>query len=102
MQCIMPTDPPPTLLNPLDDAEGVAAVDYSADFDSLYKRMENIEKLYKYGRAPGNLIRYIPRLAKPVYQGQITRTIEKKPTPKIRIEIKRSLYLRFSWLLIHI
>ena len=53
MQRNMPTDPPPTLLNPLDDAKGIAAVDYSTDFDSLYKRIENIEKLYKYGTALG-------------------------------------------------
>ena len=57
---------------------GVAAVDYLADFESLYKRIENIEKPYKYGTAPGNLVRYIPGLAKPIYQGQITSTIEKK------------------------
>ena len=78
----MPTDPPVASPNPLDDAEGVAAVDYSADFDSLSKRIENIEKLYKYGTAPGNLIRYIPGLAKPICGGQITNTIEKKAYPE--------------------
>ena len=78
MQRNMPTDSPPTLPNPLDDAEGVVAVDYSVDFDSLYKRIENIENLYKYGTAPGNLIRYIAGLAKPIYQGQIISTIDKK------------------------
>ena len=49
----MPVLPPALALKPLDDAAGVEAVDYSADFDSLYKGIENAEMFYKYGSAPG-------------------------------------------------
>ena len=65
-------------LNPLDDAVGVDALDYSADFDSLYKRINNVQKFLEKGIALGNLVRYIPGLAKPIYQGQIGGTVVKK------------------------
>ena len=76
MQPNMPTSPPTQSLNPLDDATGVNAVDYSADFDGLYKRVDNLEKFFKTGSAPRKLIRYIPGLVKPTYQGQISGTQE--------------------------
>ena len=78
MQRNMPTSPPTQSLNPLDDAIGVNAVDYSADFDGLYKRVDNLEKFFKMGNAPGKLIKYIPSLAKPTYQGKISGTQEKR------------------------
>ena len=78
MQRNMPTSPPVQLLNPLDDATGVKAVDYIADFDGLYKRVDNLEKFFKTGSVPGKLVRYIPGSAKPAYQEQISRTQEKK------------------------
>ena len=37
--------PPPTSLNPLKDDVGVSAVDYSAKFDELYKRVNNAQTL---------------------------------------------------------
>ena len=49
MQCNMLTSPPTQLLNPLEDATGVNAVDYSADFDGLHKRVDNLEKFFKTG-----------------------------------------------------
>ena len=78
MQCNMPTSPPAQSLNPQDDATGVNAIDCSADFDGLYKRVNNLEKFFKTGSAPGKLVRYIPGLAKPTYQGQISGMQEKK------------------------
>ena len=92
----MPILLPTSALNPLDDAVGVDAVDYSADFDSLYKRINNVQKFFEKGSAPGNLVRYIPGLAKPIYQGQIDGTVEKKPTLKIRIETSTLPCLTFS------
>ena len=65
-------------MNLLDDATGVNAVDYSTNFDGLYKRVDNLEKFFKTGSTPGKLIRYIPGLAKPTYQGQISGTQEKR------------------------
>ena len=78
MQRNMSTSPPTQSLNPLDNVTGINAVDYSADFDGLYKRVDNLEMFFKTGSAPGKLIRYIPGLAKPTYQGQISGTQEKK------------------------
>ena len=78
MQHNMPVLPPTSALNPLNDAASVSTVGYSADFDGLYKRINNLEKFFKTGSAPGRLVRYIPGLAKPIYQGQISRTQEKK------------------------
>ena len=69
MQRNMPISLPNLALNPIDDAVGVGAVDYTADFDGLCKRVDNLNKIYESGRAPGNLIRYIPGLAKLIYQG---------------------------------
>ena len=41
----VPVNPPPLSLNPIKDALGVSAVDYSADFDHLFKKSENLENL---------------------------------------------------------
>ena len=78
MQHNMPTSPPNSALNLIDDTVGVDAVDYTADFDGLYKRENNLKKFYKTGSVRENLIRYIPGLAKPIYQGQISGAVEKK------------------------
>ena len=45
MQKTIPNYLPPTLLNLLKDAVGVSAVDYSAEFDRLYKRLNYVETL---------------------------------------------------------
>ena len=45
MQKPVPNYPPPTSLNPLKDAVSVSAVDYSAEFDGLYKRLKNVKTL---------------------------------------------------------
>ena len=78
MQHNMPTLPPNLELNRIDDAVGVDTVDSTANFDGLYKRIDNLKKFYKTGSAPRNLIRYISGLAKPIYQGQIRGAVEKK------------------------
>ena len=38
----VPNYPPLTLINSLKDAVGVSAVDYSAEFVGLYKRLNNV------------------------------------------------------------
>ena len=45
---------------------------------SIREKTGKLENFYKIGRAPGSLIRYIPGLAKPIYQGQISATVGKK------------------------
>ena len=74
----VPVNPPPLLLNPIRDALDVFAVDYSADFDHLFKKSENIEKFFETGKASGELVRYLPGLTKPLYQGQLKGTNKRK------------------------
>ena len=57
---------------------GVSAVDYSADFDHLFKKSENLEKIFETRKASGELVRYLPGLTKPLYQGQLKGTNERK------------------------
>ena len=71
MQKTIPNYPPLTSLNPLKDAVGVSTVDYSAEFDGLYKILNSVDTILEKKTAPGELIRYLPRLAKPLYQGQL-------------------------------
>ena len=78
MQKNIPVNPPPLLLNPIKDAVGVSAVDYSADFDHLFKKSENLEKNFETGRVSGEFVRYLPGLTKPLYQGQLKGTNERK------------------------
>ena len=78
MQKNVPVNPPPLLLNPIKDAVGVSAVDYSADFDPLFKKSENLKKIFEMGKASDELVRYLPGLTKPLYQGQLKGTTERK------------------------
>ena len=78
MQKNIPVNLPPLTLNPIKDAVGVSAVDYSANFDYLFKKSENLEKIFKMGKASGELVRYLPGLTKPLYQGQFKGTNERK------------------------
>ena len=45
MQKTAPNYLPPTSLNPLKDAVSVSTVDYSAKFDRLYKRLNNVKTI---------------------------------------------------------
>ena len=56
MQKNVPVNPPLLSLNPTKDAVGVSAVDYSADFDHLFKKSENLEKFFETGKASGELV----------------------------------------------
>ena len=78
MQKNVPVNPPPLSLNPIKDAVGVSAVDYSANFDHLFKKSENLEKMFETGKASNKLIRHLPVLTKPLYQGQLKGTTKRK------------------------
>ena len=78
MQKNVPVNAPPLSLNPIKDAVGVSAVDYSADFDYLFKKSENLEKIFETGKASGELVRYLPGLTKTLYQGQLKGTTKRK------------------------
>ena len=66
------------MLNPIKDVVGITVVDYSANFDHLFKKSENLEKIFETGKASSELVRYLPGLTKPLYQGQLKGTTERK------------------------
>ena len=78
MQKNVPVNPPQLSLNPMKDAVGISAVDFSADFYHLFKKSENLEKFFETGKASGKLVRYLLGLTKPLYQGQLKRTTKRK------------------------
>ena len=71
MQRQVPVTPQPVALNPLKDIAQVDEVYYSADFDNLYSRMDDFDKFFKTGKISYNMLKYILRLAKIAYQGQL-------------------------------
>ena len=105
MQKPIPNYPPPTSLNPLRDAVGVSTIDYLAEFDGLYNRLKNVETLLEKKEAPGELIRYLGGLAKPLYQGQLKGTLPKKAyaddtykdfkTAEFTIQLSANQYMNF-------
>ena len=58
-------------LNPLKDATGVAAIDYSADIENLIGKLDKLSTLYDSGHMDKDVIKYIPRMVPISYQGQI-------------------------------
>ena len=78
MQRPMPILPQPSALNPLKDAAKVEAIDYTADFENLFTRLNFIEKFIHTGRSKNDLIRCIPGIMKPAHQGQLEGTLTKK------------------------
>ena len=74
MQCQMSVTPQPLGLNPLKDMAQVDEIDYSADFDNLYSRIDDFNKFTKTGKISYNMLKYIPGLAKVAYQGQLRST----------------------------
>ena len=78
MQRQMPVTPQPFALNPLKDMVQVDEIDYSADFDNLYSRMDDFDKFFQTGKISYNLLKHIPGLAKTAYQGQLHSTETKR------------------------
>ena len=58
-------------LNPLEDATGVDAADFSADIDNLLTKLDKLTDLHDSGKFDADLLRYIPGMNKIMYQGQI-------------------------------
>ena len=65
----MPITPQPLALNPLKEMTQVDEIDYTADFDNLYSRMDNFDKFFKTGKISYNMLQCMPGLAKTGYQG---------------------------------
>ena len=105
MQREITDHPPPTTLNPLKDAAGVESVDFGTQFDGLVKKADNLQNFIEKGEAEAGLIRYLPGLVLPLYQGQIKSTIEKKAfaddtykdlkTAEFTIHLSANQYMNF-------
>ena len=105
MQRDILTQPQPTTLNPLKDAVGVESVDFSTQFNGLVKKADNLQNFIEKGEAEGALLRYLPGLALPLYQGQIKSTIQKKAfaddtykdlkTAEFTIHLSANQYMNF-------
>ena len=105
MQRDISIHPPSTTLNPLKDVSGVESVDFGTQFDGLVKKADNLQNFVEKGEAEGGLLRYLPGLALPLYQGQIRGTIEKKAfaddtykdlkTAEFTIHLSANQYMNF-------
>ena len=105
MQRETPVNPPATSLNPLKDAVGVTSVDYSTQFEGLVKKADRLQNFLEKGTAESPLLRYLPGIAKPLHQGQIKGTIEKKSyaddtykdlkTAEFNIQLSSNQYMNF-------
>ena len=78
MQCQIPIMLQPLTLNPLKDLAQVNEIDYTADFDNLYSRMDGLDKIFQTGRLSYNMLKYICGLVKIGYQGQLHLTETKR------------------------
>ena len=78
MQQPIPVTPQPFALNPLKDAVKVDEIDYTADFDNLFSRMDDFDNFFKMGKISYNMLKYTPGMAKAAYQGQLEGTEMKK------------------------
>ena len=64
------TNPLGSNLNPMKDAAGVAAIDYSANIDNLIDKLHKLSVLYDSGRMDKDVMKYIPGMVPISYQGQ--------------------------------
>ena len=78
MQQPMPVTPQALTLNPLKDAAKVDKIDYSADFENLFSKMDDFNKLFRNGKISYNMLKYIPGLAKAANQSQLEKTETKR------------------------
>ena len=65
-------------LSPLKDIMQVDEINYMADFDNLYSRMDDFDKFFNTGKISYNMLKYISGLAKIGYQGQLSGTETKR------------------------
>ena len=59
----------------------VDKIDYKADFDNLYLRMNDFDNFFQIGKISVIMLKYIPGLAKIGYQGQLHLTETKRKYP---------------------
>ena len=74
----MPVTPQAITLNPLKDAAKDDEIDYSADFDNSFSKMDYFDNFFRNGKISYNMLKYIPGLAKAAYQGQLEKRKTKR------------------------
>ena len=65
-------------LNPIEDATGVDAVDFSADIDNLIGKLDKLRDLYDSSKVDVDMLRYIPGMSTIMYQGPLDHIETKK------------------------
>ena len=93
-------------LNPMKDATGVAAIDYSANIDNLIDKLDKLSTLYDSGQMEKDVMKYIPGMAPISYQDQIDfvdtkRTYAASTYPDMQklefsLEVVNNHYINFS------
>ena len=56
----------------------VDEIDYSADFDDLYSRMDDFDQFLQTGKLSYSMLKYIPGLAEITFQGKLHSTETKR------------------------
>ena len=75
----MPILPQPPALNPFKDAAKFETINYTADFENLFTRLDSIENFIHTRRSKNDSIRYLEYLE---YQTQHIRVNLKEPIRK--------------------
>ena len=98
--------PQPLMLKPLKDMAKVDEVDYLADFDNLYSKMDDFDNFLRTAKVSYNIAQYIPGLAKVGYQEQLhsieTRrkyagdTYKNKKIINFNVQIPKGHYTNFQ------
>ena len=93
-------------LNPMKDATGVAAIDYSANIDNLIDKLDKLSVLYDSGRMDKDVMKYIPGMAPISYQGQMdfvdtkrtyaASTYSDMQQLEFNLEVVNNHYINFS------
>ena len=93
-------------LNPMKDATGVAAIDYSANIDNLIDKLDKLSVLYDSGSMDKDVMKYIPGMAPISYQGQIdfvdtkrtyaASTYSDMQQLEFNLEVVNNHYINFS------
>ena len=78
-------------LNPLQDYEGVPAVDDEGNLENLYSKVDKIGAFWKNGKADEDLSRYIPNILPVTRQNQIAGTIPRKAFASVTYSDKKIL-----------
>ena len=93
-------------LNPMQDATGVGAIDYSANIDNLIDKLDKLGTLYDSGRMDKDVMKYIPGMVPISYQGQIdfvdtertyaASTYSDMQQLEFNLEVVNNHYINFS------